>query len=299
MRIWISIKSQSLELFDDCLLVRRYGISTAAKGSGEQFGSFQTPRGRHVIRAKIGAGAPENTVFVRRRPTGEIWTPELAETHPGRDWILTRILWLSGCQPGFNRLGPVDTMRRYIYLHGSPDTVDMGMPGSIGCIRMRNHDIIELFDLVSPLTVVDIGEFNIETGDWDQFGHLAGPVRESVFVQEQNVPADMEYDEFDPVSLHAVARGPDGEIIGTGRLLPDGHIGRMAVLPLWRGKGVGSVLISYLMDAARHRGVSELKLNAQVQAVEFYRHFGFRTVGGQFEEAGIPHQAMARTLLRA
>jgi len=157
MRIRVHLPTQTLELLDDAgRVVARYEVSTAANGPGEQRGSFCTPRGRHIIRAKIGAGAPENTVFVRRRPTGEIYTPELAARHPGRDWILTRILWLSGCEPGFNRLGEVDTMRRYIYIHGSPDEVPMGVPGSRGCIRMRNRDIIELFDRVAVGTPVDI-----------------------------------------------------------------------------------------------------------------------------------------------
>jgi lipoprotein-anchoring transpeptidase ErfK/SrfK len=157
MRIEISIPSQTLELLNDGgVMVKRYSVSTAAKGAGETNGSFCTPRGRHVVRAKVGAGAPANTVFVRRRPTGEIWTPELAAAFPGRDWILTRILWLSGCEPGRNRLGGVDTMRRYIYIHGSPDSVPMGAPGSIGCIRMRNDDIVELFDSVPPYTAVNI-----------------------------------------------------------------------------------------------------------------------------------------------
>jgi lipoprotein-anchoring transpeptidase ErfK/SrfK len=123
---------------------------------GERNGSFCTPRGRHVIRAKIGAGAPLNTVFVERRPTGEIYSSELAARHPGRDWILTRILWLSGCEPGVNRLGDVDTMRRFIYIHGSPDTAEMGKPGSIGCVRMHNRDLVELFDLVPAGTPVNI-----------------------------------------------------------------------------------------------------------------------------------------------
>lgn len=159
MRIAISIPQQTLELFgDDGELLRRYAVSTAKNGAGEQSGSYRTPRGRHLIRAKIGAGQPENTVFVRRRPTGEVWSPELAAAHPGRDWILTRILWLSGCEPGFNRLGEVDTMRRYVYLHGSPDTLEMGTPGSIGCVRMRNRDIVELFDLVPAYTPVDISD---------------------------------------------------------------------------------------------------------------------------------------------
>jgi lipoprotein-anchoring transpeptidase ErfK/SrfK len=135
---------------------RRYAISTSKNGLGELNGSFCTPRGRHLVRAKIGAGQPLNAVFVRRRPTGEVWTPALHAAYPGRDWILTRILWLSGCEPGFNRLGKVDTMRRYIYIHGSPEGADMGRPGSIGCIRMRGPDILELFDLVAPYTPVDI-----------------------------------------------------------------------------------------------------------------------------------------------
>lgn len=157
MRIRISIPAQTLELYgDDDQLLRRYAVLTAKNGAGEQRGSYMTPRGRHIVRAKIGADAPENTVFVRRRPTGEVWSPELLAAHPNRDWILTRILWLSGREPGFNRLGSVDTMRRYIYLHGSPDTVAMGTPGSIGCVRMRNCDIVELFDLVPPYTPVDI-----------------------------------------------------------------------------------------------------------------------------------------------
>ena len=153
----ISIAAQSLILRDAAgALLKQYSISTAAKGPGERQGSNCTPRGRHVIRAKIGAGAPLNTVFVGRRPTGEIYSPELHKKFPARDWILTRILWLSGCEVGFNRLGDVDTMRRYIYIHGSPDFVPMGTPGSIGCVRMRNSDLIDLFDRVSAKTPVNI-----------------------------------------------------------------------------------------------------------------------------------------------
>ncbi|HKO87598.1 MAG TPA: L,D-transpeptidase [Burkholderiales bacterium] len=159
MRIEISIPKQQLTLFgEEGQPLRRYKVSTATNGAGEQQGSNRTPRGKHIVRAKIGAGAPPNTVFKGRRPTGEIYSAELAEQFPDRDWILTRILWLSGRQPGFNRLGKVDTMRRYIYLHGSPDAVPMGIPGSIGCIRMRNRDIMELFDLIPPYTSVEILE---------------------------------------------------------------------------------------------------------------------------------------------
>ena len=137
---------------------KTYSVSTAKNGPGEKNGSFCTPRGRHIVRAKIGAGQPLNAVFVRRRPTGEVWTPELHAKYPGRDWMLTRLLWLSGCQPGFNRLGEVDTMRRYIYLHGTHEYAEMGKPGSIGCVRMRNADILELFERVAPYTPVEILE---------------------------------------------------------------------------------------------------------------------------------------------
>jgi lipoprotein-anchoring transpeptidase ErfK/SrfK len=159
LEIRIALPKQSLQLLEaDGEPLRTYSVSTATNGPGERRGSHCTPRGRHIVRAKIGAGAAPNTVFVRRRPTGETWSPELAELHPRRDWILTRILWLSGCVPGFNRLGEVDTFRRYVYIHGAPDTAEMGKPGSIGCVRMRNDDIIELFDLVPVGTPVTICE---------------------------------------------------------------------------------------------------------------------------------------------
>jgi predicted GNAT family N-acyltransferase len=297
MRIWISIRSQSLELStDDGLLLCRYAVSTARNGAGEIQGSYRTPRGRHVVRAKIGAGAVENTVFVRRRPTGEVWTPALAAANPDRDWILTRILWLSGREPGFNRLGAVDTMRRYIYLHGSPDSVAMGTPGSIGCIRMRNRDIVDLFDRVPAYTAVDIVEYGIVSGTWADLGGPAGAVRVAVFVREQGVPLAMEYDEADALSRHVLALGPDGQAIGTGRLLPDGHVGRLAVLPAWRGKGVGRAMLAHLLEAARLRGQRQLVLNAQTSAAGFYARMGFRPVGAEFREVGIPHLAMVRTL---
>jgi lipoprotein-anchoring transpeptidase ErfK/SrfK len=157
VKILISIARQRLDLFDDAgQVMRSYSVSTAANGAGEQNGSFRTPRGKHLIRAKIGAEQPPNTVFVARRPNGEIYAPELAAQYSERDWILTRILWLSGCEPGFNRLGDVDTMRRFIYIHGCPDVMTMGQPGSHGCIRMHNRDIVELFDLVPAYTPVEI-----------------------------------------------------------------------------------------------------------------------------------------------
>lgn len=159
MKINIDIPKQQLDLIndDDGVVINQYLISSAKNGTGQQNGSFCTPLGKHIVRAKIGAGQPVNTVFIRRRPTGEIYTPELGRQFPNRDWILTRILWLSGCEPGFNRFGSVDTMRRYIYIHGSPDSVEMGKPGSIGCIRIANRDLLELFETVRTGTEVNIG----------------------------------------------------------------------------------------------------------------------------------------------
>lgn len=157
-RIVVDLPTQVLTLFDDDRPLKRYPVSTAKNGAGEKSGSHCTPRGKHIIRAKIGGGQPVNSVFVKRRPTGEIYTVELGARYPGRDWILTRILWLSGLERGFNRLGEVDTMRRFIYIHGTPDDVALGSPGSIGCIRMRNRDLVELFDLIAVGTDVNIRE---------------------------------------------------------------------------------------------------------------------------------------------
>lgn len=159
MRIEIKINLQHLNIIDNNeIKIKSYRISSAKNGVGQEKGSFCTPLGKHIIRAKIGTGQPINTVFIKRRPTGEIYTPDLGARYPGRDWILTRILWLSGCEPGFNRLGSVDTMRRYIYIHGSPDNINMDKPGSIGCIRMFNADLLELFDLVDVGTGVNINQ---------------------------------------------------------------------------------------------------------------------------------------------
>ena len=132
--------------------------STAKNGAGEKNGSNCTPRGRHIIRARIGAGCAPNTVFVGRRPTGELWTPELQANHPRRDWILTRILWLSGCEPGRNRLHDVDTMRRYIYIHGTNHEDRLGTPVSGGCVLMNNLEIAALYEEVRAGDQVWIGE---------------------------------------------------------------------------------------------------------------------------------------------
>lgn len=157
MRIEISISAQTLTLLDDNgKSLAAFSVSTAKNGAGCEKNSGCTPLGAHIIRAKIGANVPENTVFAGRRPTGEIWTPQLAAAYPERDWILTRILWLSGKELGKNRLGNVDSMQRYIYIHGTPDTEPMGQPRSHGCVRMRNQDIIALYDQVDVGTPVVI-----------------------------------------------------------------------------------------------------------------------------------------------
>jgi L,D-transpeptidase YbiS len=159
MRIEILISNQTLTLYDDAGSVMvRYPVSTASNGVGCLKDSGCTPLGVHIIRAKIGTGAAANSVFVGRRFTGEICTPELMAQYPNRDWILTRILWLSGKEIGKNRLGNVDTMQRYIYIHGTPDSTDMRKIGSHGCVRMRNVDVIALFDLVEAATPVIISE---------------------------------------------------------------------------------------------------------------------------------------------
>jgi len=142
----IDLGAQRLRLYRRGEVCDEYRVSTAREGAGEQFGSEQTPRGWHRIRARIGTGCAIGTVFVGRRPTGEIYSESLRRAQPGRDWILSRILWLCGSEVGTNRLGDVDTMRRYIYIHGCPDSEPMGRPGSHGCIRLHNADMIALYD---------------------------------------------------------------------------------------------------------------------------------------------------------
>jgi L,D-transpeptidase YbiS len=155
-RIVVSLRGQRLRLMEAGGQQIDFRVSTALNGPGEQYGSHCTPRGLHRVRLRIGDGCPPGTVFASRRPTGETWTPELAAQHPGRDWILTRILWLTGCEPGPNRVGAVDTLRRYIYIHGCPDDEPMGEPRSHGCIRMRNDDVVALFERVPGGTEVSI-----------------------------------------------------------------------------------------------------------------------------------------------
>ena len=147
--IHVSIPDQRLTLLAGEMPLAVYPVSTARNGPGERRGSGCTPRGWHRIRIKIGAGLPLDTVFVGRRPTGELYGPELAARQPERDWILTRLLWLTGLEPGRNRGGDCDTLRRFIYIHGCPDSAPMGVPLSHGCIRMRTRDLLALFEQVA------------------------------------------------------------------------------------------------------------------------------------------------------
>lgn len=153
--ITIDLKHQTLSLNK---LNKFYVISTGKNGIGETENSGKTPRGWHLVAEKFGADLPLNTVFIGRKPTGEIYSPELAAQHPERDWILSRILWLSGLEAGFNQGEGCDTYKRYIYIHGTPDSEPMGIPQSHGCIRMRNHDIAELFELQPAQSLVYITE---------------------------------------------------------------------------------------------------------------------------------------------
>ena len=150
----IDVNKQQLTLLQDDIALASYAVSTAKNGIGQQNGSECTPSGWHTVRAKIGLNAAENTVFAGRRDTGEIFSEALRENHPERDWILTRILWLSGLEQGKNRGGEVDTMRRYIYIHGCPDSDSFSKPSSHGCVKMRNKDIIELFNNIDAGTRV-------------------------------------------------------------------------------------------------------------------------------------------------
>ena len=160
-RIVIDVAAQKLLLYQAGEMLHAWPISTAAKGVGQRNGSECTPLGAHHVRLKIGDGCAPNTVFVARRPSGEVFSASLAEADPDRDWILTRIIWLSGAEPGFNRGGDCDTLRRFIYIHGCPDHASMGRPRSHGCIRMRNDDVIELFNQIDngcPVQILDSQE---------------------------------------------------------------------------------------------------------------------------------------------
>lgn len=156
--IKIALDQQRLSLFQNTRLVKDYLISTAANGAGNQMDSFKTPLGWHQICEKVGDGMALNTVFVGRKPTGEVFNRQLFSLSPDRDWILTRILRLEGLEPGINKGGNVDTYQRYIYIHGTHEETSLGQIGSRGCVRMANNDVIELFNTVPLGTKVYLEE---------------------------------------------------------------------------------------------------------------------------------------------
>jgi len=154
--ILIAALEQKMHCYENDRHFKSYLISTGKNGLGEQEGSECTPRGWHSIHSRIGLDAAVNSVFISRQWTGEIYSQDLAELFPRRDWILTRILQLEGLEEGRNKGGNVDSLQRYIYIHGTPDTTELGKPGSRGCIRMRNADVIELANWVEVGTPVCI-----------------------------------------------------------------------------------------------------------------------------------------------
>jgi len=158
--LWIEIRlgEQRMRLMQGDTALASYPVSTALRGAGEQMGSERTPRGEHEVRELIGRDAPPGAVFTGRRPTGEVWSAEAEQREPDRDWILSRIIWLGGLEEGRNRGGTVDTQARLVYIHGTPDSQPMGEPRSHGCIRMRNSDVIELFERIEVGTRVRIEE---------------------------------------------------------------------------------------------------------------------------------------------
>jgi hypothetical protein len=160
--IWIDLAEQTLTLPKHNKV---YLISSGQNGIGEQENTGKTPRGWHKIALKFGQTAPQNAVFIARQETGEVYDEALAAEFPERDWILSRILWLSGLEDNFNQGEGCDTFKRYIYIHGTPDTEPMGIPMSHGCIRMRNQDVIELFDLIAEEALVFISEHKLNVAD--------------------------------------------------------------------------------------------------------------------------------------
>lgn len=155
-KIIVDINKQTLTVMGALNAKKSYLVSTGRNGPGETMHSECTPRGLHRVYSKIGGGAPENSVFVGRHWTGEIFDTTFKMQFPDRDWILTRIIRLAGMEDGLNRGNHVDTLKRYIYIHGTPSTTELGKPGSRGCVRMKNQDIIELFDTVSLNTAIEI-----------------------------------------------------------------------------------------------------------------------------------------------
>ncbi|SMC23389.1 L,D-transpeptidase catalytic domain [Andreprevotia lacus DSM 23236] len=290
-KIDIDLAAQILTLLaDDGGVLRSYPVSTAHNGAGELSGSYRTPRGAHVIRAKIGAGLPLGSALRARRPSGEICTADAHAAAPARDWILTRILWLSGSQPGFNRGGNVDSMRRYIYIHGTPDAEPMGVPASHGCVRMRNADVAELFDLVEVGTSVFIRD--------EGAANIVYPLAERVLLATA-LPARCAAAPFSPVP--AAPSGwlgewrPDGMLQAAGRLLPGGNVELRSQIQA----GLPLALLASLQQRAAEAGWLSLRLLAPAADVAGWLALGATAVSDPFSQDGADFQAISWRLIAA
>ena len=285
MQIRIELAQQTLTLCDDCgNTVQVYPVSTAQRGAGEQNGSLQTPRGLHVVRAKIGAGLPAGAVLKGRRATGEIADAQLVAQHPQRDWILSRILWLSGCQAGLNRLGQCDTMARYIYIHGTPDSEPMGVPQSHGCIRMRNRDVIDLFERIAVgCRVLIIPE--------DE------PAPQTVMLNGQQVRSVLSrlgqsYSEQDARAQHWVSWNWQGEVLAYARLHREGWLDKLRVYQDDLISSLTTELIQTIKAEAANKGWYELRALVADGEQSIYQRAGFSTRSDVCE-----HQAVAQQML--
>lgn len=281
-RLIIDIKTQILHLMHDAQTIASYSISTSNKGVGEIEGSFMTPRGRHRICAKIGADLPLGAVLVGREWTGEVYDEALAARHPERDWILTRILWLSGMQPYVNYSGVVDTQQRYIYLHGCPDTAPMGEPHSIGCIRMRNKDMIQLFEQVLSDTEVVIVE-----------DMMLPPLQNRVLREiDQKALVMLEMKKIDQLPLYTTNRAIKSEA-ECFYVIWD-HWGETAAFCRLRLEGVVDnvclrdfSLLPDLMNAVLTRALAlgwlELRVMVKVAQLNHFTALNFQAIGDLFE----------------
>ena len=278
MRIWISIHSQLLELYGDNSEL----IASLCSFDGDQR-RRRTQRQLSARRAAATSSAPRSALVHRRtrcssagaRPA-KSGRPELAEANPGRDWILTRILWLSGREPGFNRLGDVDTMRRYIYLHGSPDTVEMGVPGSIGCIRMQQSRHRRTLRPGAAAIRRSISSNSASRRATGPPGRLRRPGARNGVRRRAGRAGGHGIRRCDPISLHVAGARPAGEADrhrataarrphrphgGAAGLARQGRRHRAVAAPAW--------------TPPRKRGIEHLALNAQTIGRGFYRRFGF------------------------
>lgn len=281
-RLIIDIKTQILHLMHDAQTIAFYPVSTSYKGVGEVEGSFMTPRGRHRICAKIGADLPLGAILVGREWTGEVYDDVLASCHPERDWILSRILWLSGMQPHLNYSGLVDTQQRYIYLHGCPNAAPMGEPRSIGCIRMRNEDIIKLFDQLSLNTEVVIVE-----------DITLPPLKNRVLREiDQKALLMLEEKDIDQLPLYTTGRIIKSEA-ACFYVIWD-HWGEIAAFCRLRLEGVIDniclrefSLLPDLMDAVLTRafalGWLEVRVMVKVAQLNHFTVLGFQVIGDLFE----------------